>query len=293
MKSIQDELYRDVQKIIGANLKRLRNERGMSGATLAAYAGVSPMLISNLERGAIKTTTGHACEALANAFEMSVDELIRELTKGAYIANPNNKCDVYCMDLANMYPYNLVIAVAGEKDLYRVSLPGVQEALTTLSDREKTVLEDRYREGQTLETVGRSLGVTRERVRQIEAKALRKLRHSSRIKLMFFPEREAFEEAARMVAELKEINERLVRLIPNGAVEKERLRDIPIERLELSVRSYNCLKRARIRTAAEVANMSDFEIIRIRNLGKKSIQEIYTKLREFGFEPNFSTYITA
>ncbi len=60
----------------------------------------------------------------------------------------------------------------------------VEEVLTTLSDRERRVLEERFglKDGKpkTLEEVGRMFAVTRERIRQIEAKALRKLRHPSR-----------------------------------------------------------------------------------------------------------------
>ena len=52
----------------------------------------------------------------------------------------------------------------------------------TLSEREIQVLEMRFRDGMTYEQCGKSFNVTRERIRQIEAKALRKLRHPSRSK---------------------------------------------------------------------------------------------------------------
>ena len=62
----------------------------------------------------------------------------------------------------------------------------MEEVLTTLSDRERRVLEERFglNDGKpkTLEEVGKVFQVTRERIRQIEAKALRKLRHPSRSK---------------------------------------------------------------------------------------------------------------
>jgi RNA polymerase primary sigma factor len=62
----------------------------------------------------------------------------------------------------------------------------VQESLLTLSPRESRILQLRFGledgRSRTLEEVGREMGVTRERIRQIEAKALRKLRHPSRSK---------------------------------------------------------------------------------------------------------------
>ena len=62
----------------------------------------------------------------------------------------------------------------------------VEDVLSTLNDREKRVLQLRFGledgRSRTLEEVGREFGVTRERIRQIEAKALRKLRHPSRSK---------------------------------------------------------------------------------------------------------------
>jgi RNA polymerase primary sigma factor len=64
----------------------------------------------------------------------------------------------------------------------------IKDVLGFLSDREREVLEMRFglNDGKdhTLEEVGRSFGVTRERIRQIEAKALRKLRHPSRSKTL-------------------------------------------------------------------------------------------------------------
>lgn len=56
-----------------------------------------------------------------------------------------------------------------------------------------------------------------------------------------------------------------------------------IDELELSVRSYNCLKRAGINTVEELINRSPEEMMKIRNLGRKSLEEVLEKLKELGF----------
>ena len=67
----------------------------------------------------------------------------------------------------------------------------------------------------------------------------------------------------------------------------ERVLDKNIGELELSVRSYNCLKRAGINTVQELWKKTPEELQNVRNLGKKSLDEIYTKLTELGLSPKF------
>ena len=55
-----------------------------------------------------------------------------------------------------------------------------------------------------------------------------------------------------------------------------------IEDLDLSVRSYNCLKRAGIQTVDELTQKTEDEMMRVRNLGKKSLKEVKDKLIELG-----------
>ena len=57
-----------------------------------------------------------------------------------------------------------------------------------------------------------------------------------------------------------------------------------IEELDLSVRSYNCLKRANINTVEELTEKTEDEMMKVRNLGKKSLEEVVQKLEELGFE---------
>ena len=58
--------------------------------------------------------------------------------------------------------------------------------------------------------------------------------------------------------------------------------EMTIDELELSVRSYNCLKRAGINTVEELCNKSPDEMMKVRNLGKKSLDEVLAKLKELG-----------
>ena len=55
-----------------------------------------------------------------------------------------------------------------------------------------------------------------------------------------------------------------------------------IEELELSVRSYNCLKRANINTVEELTEKTEEDMMKFRNLGKKSLEEVKNKLAELG-----------
>ncbi|SHJ96092.1 DNA-directed RNA polymerase subunit alpha [Geosporobacter subterraneus DSM 17957] len=63
---------------------------------------------------------------------------------------------------------------------------------------------------------------------------------------------------------------------------KEKVLEMTIEELELSVRSYNCLKRAGINTVEELTQKSEEDMMKVRNLGKKSLEEVQQKLAELG-----------
>lgn len=67
---------------------------------------------------------------------------------------------------------------------------------------------------------------------------------------------------------------------------KEKILEKSIEELELSVRSFNCLKRAGISTVEDLANRTESDMMKVRNLGKKSLDEVVAKLRALGL--NFS-----
>ncbi|MEG0924032.1 MAG: DNA-directed RNA polymerase subunit alpha [Anaerovoracaceae bacterium] len=66
--------------------------------------------------------------------------------------------------------------------------------------------------------------------------------------------------------------------------QKEKALEMTIEELELSVRSFNCLKRAAINTVEELTLRSEEDMMKVRNLGKKSLDEVRNKLEELGLE---------
>lgn len=62
--------------------------------------------------------------------------------------------------------------------------------------------------------------------------------------------------------------------------------NMPIEELDLTVRSYNCLKRAGINTVEELCNRTSEDMMKVRNLGRKSLEEVLAKLKELGLQLN-------
>ncbi len=68
--------------------------------------------------------------------------------------------------------------------------------------------------------------------------------------------------------------------------EKEKVMEMNIDELELSVRSYNCLKRAGINTVEELCNKTPEDMMKVRNLGRKSLEEVLAKLKELGLQLN-------
>ncbi|MBR3295750.1 MAG: DNA-directed RNA polymerase subunit alpha [Clostridia bacterium] len=71
-------------------------------------------------------------------------------------------------------------------------------------------------------------------------------------------------------------------MVPRDDSKRDKIMEITIEELDLSVRSYNCLKRANINTVEELIKKNPEEMMKVRNLGKKSIEEIEQKLAALG-----------
>jgi DNA-directed RNA polymerase subunit alpha len=71
-------------------------------------------------------------------------------------------------------------------------------------------------------------------------------------------------------------------MVEKEETHKEKMLEMTIEELDLSVRSYNCLKRAGINTVQELTNKTEADMMKVRNLGRKSLEEVKAKLNDLG-----------
>lgn len=170
-----------------------------------------------------------------------------------------------------------------------------------LSEREAKVIRHRYEDGMILMDIGHEMGVTGDRIAQIEAKALRKLRGAGGwmrfgrdhwIPILTIQKNiEADAEIAikhRVMASLDNRMPSLRKYIHDGinmeAKEHAQIHpDVSIADMDLSVRAYNCLCRAGIRTLDDIRHMSESDLMKIRNLGVGCAREIKNKLEGYGF----------
>ena len=206
------------------------------------------------------------------------------------------------VNLLKVYPYNLIPLINGEDDesdiraweednkvYYSPRL--IEEVMTQhLTERENKVLQMRYEWGMTLEEVGSELGATRERIRQIEAKAIRKMRTRKR-DIMCAPAIDYRKELSDNEVLRNQVNylqselDKIRNITPEQREEADKKRSVmetSIDELDLSVRSYNCCKRAGINTLGDLCGKTNTEMQRVRNMGKKSLQEIEKKMAEYG-----------
>ncbi len=88
------------------------------------------------------------------------------------------------------------------------------------------------------------------------------------------------EEHLKLFIDLSEHIGNVEIMVEKEEDKKEKVLEMTIEELDLSVRSYNCLKRAGINTVEELSNKSEEDMMKVRNLGKKSLEEVIQKLHE-------------
>ena len=91
-------------------------------------------------------------------------------------------------------------------------------------------------------------------------------------------------EHLKLFVDLSETAKNTQIMIEKEENKKEKILEMPIEELELSVRSFNCLKRSGISTVEDLANKTETDMMKVKNLGKKSLEEVIAKLHDLGLD---------
>jgi DNA-binding CsgD family transcriptional regulator len=197
--------------------------------------------------------------------------------------------------LTDIYPFNLAKDILGSvTEAIKIYVPGLYGAMATLSEREADVLRRRYQDKLTLKEVGQIQEVTPERIRQLEAKALQKLRRPSRVNMFLaipLTEHQTLSAEHQKLNRQYELLARALEIAVERPSEPEitelakmvNVKSTPLEELDFSVRTYNCLRRAGINTLGEIVSKTSDELAKIRNLGRHSLNEIVMTLEKYGF----------
>ena len=91
-------------------------------------------------------------------------------------------------------------------------------------------------------------------------------------------------EHLKLFVDLSETAKNTQIMVEKEENKKEKMLEKPIEELELSVRSFNCLKRSGISTVEDLTNKTENDMMKVKNLGKKSLDEVIAKLHDIGFD---------
>lgn len=196
----------------------------------------------------------------------------------------------------NFYPFTLLNAIYGKDVIYKnlKITSNLIEDLDLLlnkylTKREAYVMKSRFINKLTLEEVAKLNNVTRERIRQIEARSIRKLRHPAVCELILYNTKKEYNEALRQLNLLKiqiqqhkdKLSKYNVTPVTKSKELKTTILDTSIEDLDFSIRTYNCLTRAKLNTVDDVLNqIIDSNILKIRNFGKRSFFEVLSRLEE-------------
>jgi len=257
----------DISKV-GENIDAIRKARGWSKAELARRTGYSQMTVGKhtLDKG--KSMCLETAVKYAEVLGCKLDDLV---------SNAIDPLKFECKtDIVNLYPYNVAVDAVWfdfdgplsdevrQETAYTVFVPGLFQAISELSEREQLVLNRRYEHGFTRDDMAAEFNVTRERIRQIEHKALRKLRALRNYWDVECIKQEVAAQARRQIGNYNAFG------------------NMPISNLGLSVRAYNCLRRSGIDTLGKLSEMTYDDFIKTRNLGRHSLEEILEKAHAYG-----------
>lgn len=294
-------MYKPDEKkdIFRQNLKLFCENNNYSYTDAAAYIGVSVQSIQSWIVGRSMPDT-KCQELIEKAFGAKFDAICTNAMTLRLLKD-------HTMTIEDVFPYNCIIFVFNDSSrncdeleeidmTYKEITPNEFDDIfyKYLSYREQSVITLRFRDGLTLDKVSDRLGVGRERIRQIEAKAIRKMRRYFFVLLR--DRRKKFEHLEILEAQNEDFRDYIRNM--NGKAEFVEIPRKPtkimnpdmtrsLESLELSVRAYNCLARAQLCTVKDIVEY-DKPLIYIRNLGKASLEEIVKKIESLSIPYKFN-----
>ena len=255
----------DISKV-GENIDAIRKARGWSKAELARRTGLSQMLVGShiLDNG--KCMRLETAVKYAEVLGCTLDDLTSDTIDPL-------KFDCKA-DITRIYPYNLAVDLAcnvhtaTDKErldaAYSVYIPGLFKALEHLTEKEQKVICLRYVHDFTLDNVATEFNVTKSYISYIEHAALRKLCALRNYWDVEYIKKEVAAQARRQIGNHNDFD------------------DMPISNLGLSIRAYNGLKRSGIDTLGKLSEMTLDDFVKARNIGRKSLEEIIEKARDYG-----------
>ena len=306
--------------------RTLVGEAGITYSSLAEASGVSEAaLLSYSQKKTVPSV--ESLIKIADFFSVPVDYLLgrledkalndyseyfmklRRAPYEAYLIGGRKELRLTTGGIEAPWPYNLlddVLKYTGKKWEMVLSPDqenGLYHAIRLLGEREGLMLKQYYKEGSTLDEIASAEGISRERVRQIVSKGVRRLKHPVLFRLIELgadgteQSRTLTKEAEELRLKMQAVNDMevefrakmaqlatLMAVVPQGAMElttkiPQNSYDASIDELDLSVRSWNCLRRAGIKTIGDACKAARAGLLlKMRNLGKKSLTEIVTKL---------------
>lgn len=174
----------------------------------------------------------------------------------------------------------------------------LEDCFNNMCDRHKKAIQLYYIDNMTLEQAGKEFGVSIERFRCILNKAIRKLKINWRLFLYGEDKVNELKELNKNILEIKKeiegkqkeldtliaISSEQDRLLAKANIENDERKKIVIEQLNLSSRTYNALNRAGLYTVGDILKLNYVKINRVRNLGKKSIDEVKNCIHNLGYK---------
>ena len=275
-------------KCIAINIKERMAISDISASKMSRLTGIHKTTLNN------HLTKGPAfiddLYKYAEALNCKVSDLLKDPGSGKKTFDESY--------ILNIWPYNLILDVIYYnckkpddkeeqlKSVREVYIPGFLECVDKLIERERLVLDMRYKDNFTLDKIGEEFRVTRERIRQIIGKALRKLGHPSFRSKYILRTKEEYDTLKRNYEALKFTHDNMIRTIRKKSDIFTPDFSDSIDVLGLTVRSSNCLHRAGIDTVNDLTKLSYNDLIRVRNLGRRSVEEIQDKLKSYLNENN-------